>query len=81
MHELSVTENILEIASRHAIKANAHSISDIHIVIGQLSSIIDDSVEFYWDIISEGTICKGARLHFSRIPARLECLDCGNTYG
>jgi hydrogenase nickel incorporation protein HypA/HybF len=80
MHELSVTENILDIAARHARQAQAARVTDIHIVIGQLSSIVDESVQFYWDIISEGTICAGAKLHFERRPARLSCSTCGNSY-
>ncbi|HQF61141.1 MAG TPA: hydrogenase maturation nickel metallochaperone HypA [Anaerolineaceae bacterium] len=76
MHELSVTESILNIASRHAEQAEAKRVTDIHIVVGKLSSIVDDSVQFYWDMISEGTICAGATLHFQRVPARLACLDC-----
>lgn len=80
MHELSVTESILEIALRHAESANARRITDLCLVIGQLSTIVDDSVQFYWDIISQGTSAEGARLHFERVPAELLCLDCGNTY-
>ena len=80
MHELSVTENILEIAIRHARQAQASRVTDIYIVIGQLSSIVDDSVRFYWDMISEGTLCAGARLHFERRPARLTCESCGFSY-
>lgn len=80
MHELTVTENILEIAARHARQAQAARVTDIHIVIGQLSSIVDDSVQFYWDIISEDTLCAGAKLHFERRPARLSCSECGNSY-
>lgn len=80
MHELAVTENILNIATKHAQQANAVRVTDIHIVIGALSSIVDDSVQFYWDFISEGSICAGAKLHFSRVPARLTCQDCGHTY-
>lgn len=80
MHELSVTENILSIATRHAIQAGAKKVTDINIVIGRLSSIVDDSVQFYWDILSQGTICAGAILHFTRTPARMVCLDCENTY-
>jgi hydrogenase nickel incorporation protein HypA/HybF len=56
-----------------------HVIS-LHLVIGQLSSIVDDSVQFYWDMISAGTICEGAQLHFERRPVRLKCLDCDQTY-
>jgi hydrogenase nickel incorporation protein HypA/HybF len=81
MHELSVTENILGIATKHAIQANATRVTDIHIVIGQLSSIVDDSVQFYWDIIGEGTVCAGAKLHFTRLPAKFSCQECGHEYG
>jgi hydrogenase nickel incorporation protein HypA/HybF len=48
MHEMVVTENILNIATRHALHAGAKRVTDIHITIGQLSSIVDDSVQFYW---------------------------------
>ncbi len=80
MHELAVTESILNIADRHAREAQATRVTDIYIVIGKLSSIVDDSVQFYWDIISEGTICAKATLHFERIPAKMVCMDCGNSY-
>jgi hydrogenase nickel incorporation protein HypA/HybF len=80
MHELAVTESLLDIAVRHATQAGATRVTDLYIVLGQLSSIVDDSVQFYWDMVSEGTLCAGARLHFERIPATLACLDCGTTY-
>jgi len=80
MHELAVTENILEIALKHGQKAKAVSVDDIFLVIGQLSSIVDDSIQFYWDIISKDTLCNQARLHFNRIPAKLFCLDCLSEY-
>jgi hydrogenase nickel incorporation protein HypA/HybF len=80
MHELAVTESILSIATDHAQKANATSVTGIYLVLGRLSSIVDDSVQFYWDALAEGTICQGAQLYFERIPARLACLDCATTY-
>jgi hydrogenase nickel incorporation protein HypA/HybF len=80
MHELAVTESLLEIAIRHAEAQKARRITDLHLVIGQWSSIVDDSVQFYWDIISEGTIAKGASLHFRRVPVLLACQDCGKEY-
>ncbi len=80
MHELAVTESILSIAGRHAKEAQASRVTDIYIVVGQLSSIVDDSVQFYWDIISEGTICANATLHFQRIPAKMVCMDCSHSY-
>lgn len=80
MHELSVTESLLNLAMRHAQQAGAVRVTDLHLVIGQLSSIVDESVQFYWDMISEGTVCEKARLHFERIPAKFHCLDCDEEY-
>ena len=80
MHELSVTESILEIALRHAQAAGANRITDINLVIGQYASIVDDSVQFYWDLITPNTIAQDSKLHFRRILAELECLNCKNKY-
>ena len=80
MHELAVTENILHIAIDHAQKAGATRVATLRLVIGDLSSIIDESVQFYWDIISKDTICEGARLDFRRVPAQLRCHDCRQPY-
>jgi hydrogenase nickel incorporation protein HypA/HybF len=80
VHELSVTESILEISLRHAQQAGATRVTDLYLVIGQLASVVDDSVQFYWDIIAKDTAAEGARLHFRRIPAELLCLDCGKSY-
>lgn len=80
MHELMITESILEIALRHAQDAGAEKITDLYLVIGELSTVVDESVQFYWDFVSEGTAAEGAKLHFRRIPAELLCQGCRHTY-
>ena len=80
MHELAVTESLLNLAVRHAQQAGAVRVTDLYLVIGQLSSLVDDSVQFYWDLISAGSICEKARLHFERVPAQFRCLDCNTEY-
>ncbi|HDD62332.1 MAG: hydrogenase maturation nickel metallochaperone HypA [Chloroflexota bacterium] len=80
MHELAITEQIADIAIRHGEKNKAAKITDLYLVIGELSTVIDESVQFYWDLITEDTICAGAKLHFHRIPAKFHCLDCGKEY-
>lgn len=80
MHELPITESILEITLRHAQQANAQRVEAINIIIGQLSSVVDDSVQFYWDMISEGTIAQGAKLNFQRKAVELQCLACQQIY-
>lgn len=80
MHELAVTESILNIAVQYASQNNARRVTDLYLVIGRLSSIIDDSVQFYWDMVTENTLCAGSKLHFERIPAQLACQACQNQY-
>lgn len=80
MHELAVTQSILDISLRHAEKAGAKRIIDINLVVGQFSSIVDDSVQFYWDIIANDTIAQGATLHFNRILGEMTCGTCGHVF-
>jgi hydrogenase nickel incorporation protein HypA/HybF len=70
----------LKIVLESAQKNKATAVTDITLTIGSLSSIVDDSVQFYWDHISQGTICESAKLHFNRVIATLKCLDCDTTY-
>jgi hydrogenase nickel incorporation protein HypA/HybF len=80
MHELPVTQSILKIALHHAEKASAKKVLALNIVMGELSSMVDDSIQFYWDIIAKDTIAENAVLRFRRVPAELQCLSCAETY-
>lgn len=80
MHELPFVQSLLKITLEHAQQAGARRVLALNLVIGQMSSIVDDSVQFYWDILSKDTIAEGAQLHFQRVPAVYRCLDCGHTY-
>jgi hydrogenase nickel incorporation protein HypA/HybF len=77
MHELSVTQSILDIALRNA---GTRKIKQVNLVIGQFSSIVDDSVQFYWEIITKDTSAEGSLLHFERIPGEMTCQNCGHTF-
>ena len=77
MHELSVTQSVLDIALKNA---GARKVKQINLVVGQFASIVDDSVQFYWDIISKDTLAEGSLLHFERIPGEMTCQTCGYTF-
>src|SRR5215212_9370966 len=78
MHELSVTQSVLDITIKNA---GTRKIKQINLVIGQFSSIVDDSVQFYWDIISKATSAEGSLLHFERILGEMTCQNCGSVFG
>lgn len=80
MHEFPVTQSILKIALDHAQKSGAKKITALNLVIGELASMVDDSIQFYWDIIAKDTIAEGATLNFRRVPAELQCMTCFEKY-
>jgi len=80
MHELSVTQSVLEIALTHAAQAGAKRVLAVDLVIGELASILDDSVQFYWDMIAKGTPAEGALLRFTRLRLELRCSECGRVF-
>ena len=80
MHELAVTQSILDIVVKEAEKANASRITDVRLVIGDFAAIVDDSVRFYFDFVSQGTLAEGSTLSFRRIAARLRCRVCSTEF-
>lgn len=80
MHELGITQGILDIAVEKAGEAGSHRVTDIYLVIGDASSIIDDCVQFCFDFVSKDTIAEGAKLHFNRIPLEVRCRNCDNEF-
>jgi hydrogenase nickel incorporation protein HypA/HybF len=80
MHELPITQSILEIALRHAQQAGATKILAINLTIGDLTGLVDDSIQFYFDFLTKNTLAEGSRLAINRIPARVRCQTCAAEY-
>ncbi|MEI7831848.1 MAG: hydrogenase maturation nickel metallochaperone HypA [bacterium] len=80
MHELSVTQNMLELVLTEVDKTEAARVMNITLVIGELSSIFDESIQLYFDMLSEDTKAAGAQLIFRHIPASLCCTICDKVF-
>jgi hydrogenase nickel incorporation protein HypA/HybF len=80
MHELHATQAVLDTAIRHASGTDAQAVTDVYIVIGKLSTMHEDSVRFYWENLSQGTLCEAARLHFRVVFGRGVCAQCAQIF-
>ena len=80
MHELSVTQSILEIALDYGRRNSAARIVEIHLQIGEITDFSDEWLQRYFDFISKGTIAEGAHLRVSRIEAKMQCRTCSRIF-
>ncbi|MEO0084007.1 MAG: hydrogenase maturation nickel metallochaperone HypA [candidate division WOR-3 bacterium] len=76
MHELAITQSILNQALKEAQKCNAKSIKKIKLKIGQGTAILPECVEFYFNIIKENTIANNCRLEIETVPVKAQCPKC-----
>jgi len=74
MHEMAVTQAMLNMALAHA---DGQRITDIYLQVGRMSAIVPESVEVFFDYLSQDTLAEGAALHFEVLPIEMTCLDCG----
>ena len=76
MHELSLTQSIVELAIEYARRENAAVIRSVTVEIGALSGVSADAVAFAFDVCSKGTMADGARLVILDTAGRGRCLAC-----
>lgn len=74
MHELSITQNIVDIASRYA---GTNRVRVVRIEIGKLSAISPEALSFCFDVCKEGTTLSEATLEIAMIDATAGCRQCG----
>ncbi len=80
MHELAITQNMFDLIIEEARKAEAKKVGKINMVIGEMTGVVADSVQFYFNFISQGTIAEGATLAFTMVPLKVQCQRCGKTF-
>ena len=80
MHELPVTKSILNIALKHANSNNVERIVSISLRIGELSDLVNEWVQRYFDYLSKDTIAEGAKLDIERSPVVFRCDGCEKSF-
>jgi len=80
MHELSVMSYLLDTVEAHAREAGARRVRAITLLVGERTSFVDDSLLFYFDMLTLGRLSEGAQLHIHRTRMRFRCAGCASEY-
>jgi hydrogenase nickel incorporation protein HypA/HybF len=80
MHELGITKSIVNIVMDKAKTAQASKVTQINLVVGELSGFVPECIQFYFDILSKETIAQEAKLIFTQVPVELQCRNCSTTF-
>jgi hydrogenase nickel incorporation protein HypA/HybF len=76
MHELSLTQSILNIVEEYAKQHGFQHVNSLKLSLGRLSCVEPQSIEFAFEVISKGTKAEGASLEFLIKPIIIHCFSC-----
>ncbi|KAB2867089.1 MAG: hydrogenase maturation nickel metallochaperone HypA [Anaerolineae bacterium] len=79
MHELSIAQNLVEIANTAAQQANVQRVTAVRLQLGVLSGVVKDSLLFCYDIANAGTLLEGSKLLIEELPVIIYCPQCQQT--
>ncbi len=74
MHELSIAEAVIEVASRHA---GGRRVTKVELKVGHLRQVVPSALEFAFELVAQGTSIEGAELEIEDVPAVGRCRECG----
>jgi hydrogenase nickel incorporation protein HypA/HybF len=74
MHELALATAIRDTVVRHA---EGRQVSTVRLKVGGMRQVAPESLDFYFGVVAQGTVCNGSRLEVEVIPSALRCEVCG----
>ena len=77
MHELAITQSILDIAVKTAKDNGGVKVKEIRIKMGEYSGVVPSLIQEYFDLVSRDTLAEKALLIIDRVPLTVRCLSCG----
>lgn len=77
MHEMSLCQSLVEIVQDQQAQSGFQRVLVVRLVIGALSHVAPDAIEFGFAAVARGTVVEGARLEIERPPGQAHCLACG----
>lgn len=80
MHEMSVAESIVRIASDEMKKHDLQKLLLVRVCHGAMSNVVAESLSFCFEAMTLNTPHAGARLELVELPVVLRCGGCGESF-
>ena len=80
MHELSAATSMVRTIVKAAQENGARRIKSVRVQIGELTLLNPEQLSFCFDVASKDTIAQGAKLDIEKVPAEIECRNCGSHF-
>ena len=80
MHELGITQSIVEIALRTAEGQQAKKIHSVTLEVGSLAGVVAEALQFCYEACSKESLLEGSRLIIEEVQAQARCRDCAVEY-
>ena len=77
MHELSIVSSIVESVTDSLAAYPGAQVKEVRLRVGALSSVIEDSLQFCYQIATDDTPLAGSKLVVNILPVVMHCEPCG----
>jgi Zn finger protein HypA/HybF involved in hydrogenase expression len=81
VHELGITQGIIDRAREAAVANGAHKVTDLYLTMTAAADFTFESIEMYFEMLTdEDDLFQGARLHLQWTPVAATCLSCSDEF-
>jgi hydrogenase nickel incorporation protein HypA/HybF len=80
MHELAITQSMFDIVLKQAEKVQAKKVIKINLVIGEMTGVVSESVQFFLDFLARNTVAEGAVVYIKTVPPKAQCRNCNQIF-
>lgn len=77
MHELSIVSSIVETVTESLTAYPGGQVREVRLRVGALASVVEDSLQFCYQIATEDTPLAGSKLVVQVLPVVAYCQPCG----
>jgi hydrogenase nickel incorporation protein HypA/HybF len=74
VHELSIADSVVRVATRHA---RGRRVARVELRVGHLRQVVPSALDFAFTLVAEGTPLEGAELSIEEVAAAGVCRACG----